>query len=196
MEIDERKLQNWRSLEIGKVCAITEESGEFGQNQPDVILFSDLISKLDFIVKNISCYNDSKTFHKILKNVAQLHRKSTEFHFEDVIDKILIPTTDTWDEICNKMKTGSISVSEIEKYCFNDFTDDQLYNELVAMNRGRKEDWIKDRITQLQRFRMFSKTVSVAKLLLKVRDEYDINGSFENLELIAKSVKICFYLMP
>lgn len=189
MEIDESTLQNWRSLEIGKVCAIPEESGGFGQYQPDVFLFSDLLSKLDFIVKNIFCYNESKTFHSILKNTAKLHRKSADFQFDDVIGTILIPTTDTWDEICIKMKKGSISVCEIENYRFNDFNDDELYDELVAMNRGRRDDWIKDRITQLQRFRMFSKTVSVAKLLLKVRDEYDIDGSFENLELIAKSVK-------
>lgn len=91
------------------------------------------------------------------------------------------------------MKKGSISVCEIEKYRFNDLNnDDELYDELVAMNRGIKEDWIRERITQLQRFRMFSKTVSVAKLLLKLREEYDIDGSFENLELIAKSVNYAF----
>lgn len=189
MEIDERTLKNWRSLEIGEVCAIPEESGGFAEYQPNVILFIDLLSKLDFIVKNMFCYNESKTFHTIMKNTAKLHRRSADFQFVDVIDTILIPTTDTWDKICIKMKTGSISVCEIEKYCFNDFNDDELYDELVAMNRGRKENWIKDRITQLQRFRMFSKTVSVAKLFLRVRDEFDIDGSFENLELIAKSVK-------
>lgn len=192
-EIDERTLQNWRSLEIGEVCTIPEESGGFGEYHPNVTLFSDLLSKLDFIVKNMFCYNESKTFHTVMKNTAKLHRRSAKIQFDDVIDTILIPTTDTWDKICIKMKTGSISVCEIEKYCFNDFNDLELYDELVAMNRGRKENWIKDRITQLQRFQMFSKTVSVAKLLLRVREEYDIGGSFENLELIAKSVKICFY---
>lgn len=44
------------------------------------------------------------------------------------------------------MKIGFIFVCEIEKYCFNDFNDDKLYDELVVMNRGRKEKWIKDRI--------------------------------------------------
>lgn len=53
---------------------------------------------------------------------------------------------DIWDEICIKMKIGLIFVCEIEKYCFNDFNDDELYDELVLMNRGRKENWIKDRI--------------------------------------------------
>lgn len=47
-----------------------------------------------------------------------------EFYFEDVIDKIFILIIDIWDEICNKMKIGFIFVSEIEKYCFNDFIDD------------------------------------------------------------------------
>lgn len=196
MEIDEKTLQNWRSLEIGEVCAIPEESGGFAEYQPNVILFIDLLSKLDFIVKNMFCYNESKTFHTVMKNTAKLHRRSADFQFDDVIDTILISTTDTWNEICIKMKKGSISVCEIEKYRFNDLNnddnDDELYDELVAMNRGIKEDWIRERITQLQRFRMFSKTVSVAKLLLKLREEYDIDGSFENLELIAKSVKNAF----
>lgn len=45
------------------------------------------------------------------------------------------------------MKKGFIFVCEIEKYCFNDLNnDDELYDELVVMNRGIKEDWIRERI--------------------------------------------------
>lgn len=128
-----------------------------------------------------------------------MQKKTADLKFDDVIDIILGPTKNTWDELCSKIKDGSISVREIEKYCFNEFSNDELYKELVAMNGGRKEDWIKDRITQLKRFQMFSKTVSVAKLLLDVRDKYEIDGPFENLELIAKSVRlyldIIFYII-
>lgn len=118
-----------------------------------------------------------------------MQKKTADLKFDDVIEIILGPTKNTWDELCSKIKEGSISVREIEKYCFNEFNKDELYKELVAMNGGRKEEWIKDRISQLQRFQMFSKTVSVAKLLLDVRDEYEIDGPFENLELIAESVR-------
>lgn len=128
-----------------------------------------------------------------------MQKKTADLKFDDVIDIILGPTKNTWDELCSKIKDGSISVREIEKYCFNEFSNDELYKELVAMNGGRKEDWIKDRITQLKRFQMFSKTVSVAKLLLDVRDKYEIDGPFENLELIAKSVRlyldVIFYII-
>lgn len=128
-----------------------------------------------------------------------MQKKTADLKFDDVIDIILGPTKNTWDELCSKIKDGSISVREIEKYCFNEFSNNEMYKELVAMNGGRKEDWIKDRITQLKRFQMFSKTVSVAKLLLDVRDKYEIDGPFENLELIAKSVRlylgIIFYII-
>lgn len=128
-----------------------------------------------------------------------MQKKTADLKFDDVIDIILGPTKNTWDELCSKIKDGSISVREIEKYCFNEFSNNEMYKELVAMNGGRKEDWIKDRITQLKRFQMFSKTVSVAKLLLDVRDKYEIDGPFENLELIAESVRlylgIIFYII-
>lgn len=128
-----------------------------------------------------------------------MQKKTADLKFDDVIDIILGPTKNTWDELCSKIKDGSISVREIEKYCFNEFSNNEVYKELVAMNGGRKEDWIKDRITQLKRFQMFSKTVSVAKLLLDVRDKNEIDGPFENLELIAKSVRlyldIIFYII-
>lgn len=182
-------------MKIGEVCCINEEDEGSSQYQSEVVLYKDLLSKLNFIVKNIFRYNESKTFHKILKQNARMQKKTTDLKFDDVIDIILGPTKNTWDELCSKIKKGSISVREIEKYCFNDFNNDELYKELVAMNGGRKEDWIKDRITQLQRFRMFSKTVSVAKLLLNVRDEYEIDGPFENLELIAKSVRLYLYII-
>lgn len=128
-----------------------------------------------------------------------MQKKTADLKFDDVIDIILGPTKNTWDELCSNIKDGSISVREIEKYCFNEFSNNEVYKELVAMNGGRKEDWIKDRITQLKRFQMFSKTVSVAKLLLDVRDKYEIDGPFENLELIAKSVRlyldVIFYII-
>lgn len=124
-----------------------------------------------------------------------MQKKTADLKFDDVIDIILGPTKNTWDELCSNIKDGSISVREIENYCFNEFSNDELYKELVAMNGGRKEDWIKDRITQLKRFQMFSKTVSVAKLLLDVRDKYEIDGPFENLELIAKSVRLYLYII-
>lgn len=182
-------------MKIGEVCCINEENEGLSQYQSKVLLYKDLLSKLKFIVKNIFRYDESKIFHKILKRNARMQKKTANLKFDDVIDTILRPTKNTWDELCSKIKEGSISVREIEKYCFNDFNDDELYKELVAMNGGRKEDWVKDRITQLQRFRMFSKTVSVAKLLLNVRDEYEIDGPFENLELIAKSVRLGLYII-
>lgn len=190
MEIDETTLQSWQNLEIREVCSIPEESVGFGKYQPEVVLYRDLLLKLDFIVRNICWYDESKTFHSILRRIARLQKKTPDLEFDDVIDKILSPTKNTWDELCTRIKKGSISVREIDNYCFSNFTDEELYVELVAMNRGRKDNWINERITQLQRFQMFSKTVSAAKLLLRVRDEYEINGSFENLELIAKSVRI------
>lgn len=37
---------------------------------------------------------------------------------------------------------------------------------------------------------MFLKMVLVVKFFLRVRDEYEINGLFENLEFIVKFVRI------
>lgn len=79
MEIDERILKNWRLLEIGEVCVILEESGGFVEYQLNVILFIDLFLKLDFIVKNMFCYNESKIFYIIMKNIVKLYRRLVDF---------------------------------------------------------------------------------------------------------------------
>lgn len=183
-------MQNWRFFEIKAVCSFPDESIGCSQYQTEVILFKEFLIRLGDFVKNIYNYHESKSFHKILTIFAKTYRNTADLKFDDVVNKILIPTKQTWDDLCTKMRNGSISVREIEKYCFSEFSDDQLYAELVAMNRGRKDTWVKERITQLHRFRMFSKTLSIARLLLDVKEKYNINGVFENLELIANSVRI------
>lgn len=69
-----------------------------------------------------------------------------DLKFDDVIEIIFGLIKNIWDEFCFKIKEGFIFVCEIEKYCFNEFNKDELYKELVVMNGGRKEEWIKDRI--------------------------------------------------
>lgn len=189
-EIDEDSLQNWRFLEIKAVCSFPEESVGRSQYQPEIILFKELLSSLGDFVKNIYYYHESKSFHKILAMLAGTYRSTPDMKFDDIVKQILIPTKQTWDDLCTKMKNGSISVRELEKYCFCEFSNDQLYGELVAMNKGRKDHWVKERITQLDRFRMFSKTLSIARLLLDAKEKYTINGMFENLEIIANSVRM------
>lgn len=191
-EIDEDILQNWRFYEIGAVCFIPEEIVGWIQYQPDIILFKDLLSSLADFVGNIYNYNESKSFHKLLAKLAGTFRNTPDLKFDDVMNKILMPTKQIWDDLCNKMKNGFISVLEIETHCFGEYSDEQLYGELVAMNRGRKDNWVNERIDQLHRFRMFSKTVSVARLFLDVKEKYNVCGSFQNLELIANSVRLQF----
>lgn len=183
-------MQNWRFYEIKAVCFFPEESVGWNQYQPKVILFKELLLSLGDFVKNIYNYHESISFHTILTILAVTYRNTPDLKFDDVVNKILLPTKQIWDDLCTKMRNGSISVREIEKFCFSEFSDEQLLAELVAMNRGRKDNRVKERITQLQRFRMFSKTLSIARLLLDVKEKYNINGIFENLEVIANSVRM------
>lgn len=69
-----------------------------------------------------------------------------DIEFDDVIDKIFLLIKNIWDEFCIWIKNGFIFVREIENYCFSNFIDEELYVELVVMNRGRKDNWINERI--------------------------------------------------
>lgn len=194
INIEESMTQNWRQLEIGKVFKIPEENLEIDQYQPDAILYGELLPNLSYIVNNIFCYHESKSFHDILKRKAQTYKTPTVLNLDDVIKEVFIPAKENMDNLCKKIENGSISVREIEKYFLREFSEAELYTELIAMNRGIKDKWINKRIAQLQRFRMFSKTVSVAKLFLDIKNEYKIGGTFENLQLIANSVSFNLYL--
>lgn len=189
-EIDEDTLENWKTLQIKDVCCIPEEFVSEGQYQPKITLFEELLTKMESLIKNILFFNESKTFHKILKMIAKGKNDMHKMGSIDLMQHILKPTKDTWCDLCIKMKDGSISIRETEKYRFYELSTDELKSELVAMNRGVKDPWIKQRADQLQRFKMFSNTRSVSNLLLKVKERYNIQGSFDNLELIANSVSI------
>lgn len=181
-------MQDWKLSKINEVCSIPKDTEGWQQYEPEVTIFRDLISKFDFLVKNIFFCDGSKSFHKILEMKANRIKQNSDMDDEDIVQNILTSALDIWNDLCNKMKTGVISIREIEKYRFNKCSNQELYNELVAMNRGGKEDWIKERITQLKRFRMFSKTVEVAKHFLEIKERYDFCGAFCNLEIIANSV--------
>lgn len=188
-EIDEDSLQNLRFFAIKDVCSFPEESVGRSQYQPEVILFKELLSSLGDFNKNIYYYYESRSFHKVLRIHAGKYRNTPDMKFDDIVKQILVPTKQVWDDLCVKMKDGSISVRELEKFGFCEFSKDQLYGEFAAMNKGRKDDWVNERIAQLDRFRMFSKTLSIARLLLDVKEKYNIIGMFENLNIIANSVR-------
>lgn len=151
-------------------------------------MFKDVRLKLQFIIEDISIHYKSKTFHEVLKQTSKEHRDSKELQFDGVVQEILKPTKDTWDDLCKEMKAGSIIIHDIENYHFHECGDREMFDELKLMNMGIQEDWINERIIQLQRFKMFSKTVSTAKLLLDVKEKCRVSGSFEKLELISNSV--------
>ena len=190
LEIDKGTLENWQLMAIKDVCCIPEELVTEGQYQPKITLFQDLFSKMESIIKNVIFYNESKTFHRILKMIARKNKDMPKMGCADVMQHILNPTKDTWSELCKKMKNGLISIRETEKYRFYELSEEDLYSELVTMNRGVKDRWIPERIHQLRRFKMLSNTLSVSNLLLRVKERYNVPGSFKNLELIANPVRI------
>lgn len=187
-EIDDAKLESWSLNPIKSVCSLPEETPIASQYKPDVTLFKDVLLKLQFITKDILIHHKSKTFLEVLKQTSKIHRDSKELQFDGVVQEILKPTKDTWDDLCKEMKEGSIIIHDIENYHFHEYGDEELFEELKLMNRGIMEDWINERKIQLQRFKMFSKTVSTAKRLLDVKKKCRVSGSFEKLELISTSV--------
>lgn len=190
LEIDQGTLENWHLLTIKELCCIPEEFVSEEQYQPKLLLFQELISNKEFIIEDVHFLNKSKTFHKILKIKANKNKGVQNVGYTDVIQHILKPTKDTWCDLCIKIKDGSISIHETEKYCLYELSAEELYLELIAMNRGVNGHWIQERIDHLQRLKMCLNTVFVSSLLMEVKERYHVPGSFENLKFIANSVSI------
>lgn len=140
------------------------------------------------MMADISILDESKTFHNVLKKTAEKYGCEPNLGLDGVIQNILKPSKEKWEDLGQKLKAGSISFYDIEKYCFHELHDDDMIREFIVMNRRKTEKWIGERIIQLQRFKRSLNTVTVAKPLLEVKERCNIIGSFTNLELIANLV--------
>lgn len=140
------------------------------------------------MIADISILNESKTFHNVLKKTAEEYRNTPNLGLDGVIQIILKPSKQKWEVLGQKLKAGSISIYDIEKYCFHELHDDDMIREFIVMNKQKTEKWIGERIIQLQRFKRSLNTVTAARTLLEVKEKCNIFGSFTNLELIANLV--------
>lgn len=185
---DEDKLDCWKDLPIKEMFSFSTEYVEASLYTPDVILFRELFLNLQVMIADISILNESKTFHNVLKKTAEEYRNTPNLGFDGVIQKILKPSKEKWDDLGQKLKMASISIDDIEKYCFHELHDDDMIQEFIVINRRKNEKWMRERIVQLKRFKRSLNTVTVARPLLEVKERCNIFGSFKNLELIAHLV--------
>ena len=185
------KLENWKDLTLTEICDIPAQMPDCYMYTPVLKIFSELFEEpYKSFLTSISFYKQSKTFKTILNMEGRARTKKIveQYNFMEVLTNILIPTKTQWEEYCNKLMDGSITIKDIANLRLDRVDDAELTNEFTAMNRGSRKPWINDRIAEFRQFKCFSQSVEIAKLLEEIQGANDIEGNFHSVELIRRSV--------
>ncbi|XP_078327262.1 E3 ubiquitin-protein ligase rnf213-alpha-like isoform X2 [Crassostrea virginica] len=185
-------LENWRKMTLEDICDIPAQMPDCLMYIPALKVFSEVLKEpVKGFVTGISFYKQSKTFRTVLDKERQSKTKMQVqgYSFMEVLTNILIPSQARWDGYCNKLVDGSITIEDIVTLRLDKVNDNELTKEFTAMNRGSKKPWIENRIAEFRRFKCFTQSVEIAKLLKEIQVANDIGGNFQFVELIRRSEK-------
>ena len=186
-------LENWTKMTLEDICDIPAQMPDCLMYIPALKVFSEVLKEpVKGFVTGISFYKQSKTFRTVLDKERQSKTKMQVqgYSFMEVLTNILIPSQARWDGYCNKLVDGSITIEDIVTLRLDKVNDNELTKEFTAMNRGSKKPWIENRIAEFRRFKCFTQSVEIAKLLKEIQVANDIGGNFQFVELIRRSVSI------
>jgi dethiobiotin synthetase len=89
----------------------------------------------------------------------------------------------SWEEISLRIQSGEIKFREFEERLGEMYGED--YGKMEAELKHMNVRDIKLRLDQLKKYRQLSTCVEGAKTILEFAQEYNLNGDFDQMEVIA-----------
>ncbi|KAK7478896.1 hypothetical protein BaRGS_00029877, partial [Batillaria attramentaria] len=175
---------------LSKVCDIAnpddiEDLADYHPRANPWQLTDDVLAVLpDFRDKTFSL-----VFHNIFSQRAKL-LTLTGLSFWRAFHVVWSDVSQEWKAFCKKMVDGSISIQDTEKVFgmflseTGDYRWHEVREELERIAGDGPKQWVDDRISQFKCYSDVQKHVEAATVLLKVKDTYNIAGTYDDIQKI------------
>lgn len=114
-------------------------------------------------------------------------KKNGPLTVNEVIENVWQNAHQSWVSLGRKITSGDITFKEFQQH-FKNIPNDNLEEQLKHLSMTSKKDWIKERLRQFNQYRVLEQCVYGANVILKVVQEYKLEGDFQPIRMIEKMV--------
>lgn len=114
-------------------------------------------------------------------------KKQGPLTFDEVMENVWQNLHQNWTNLGRKIALGDITFKEFQQH-FKNIPNDNLEEQLKHLSMTSKKDWIKERLRQFNQYRVLEQCVYGANVILKVVQEYKLEGDFQPIRMIEKMV--------
>ena len=179
--------------EMRHVCEARDLTGS--ENKPNINFFK-ITDDVKHKLRELYKIKDGIMFQRIWK--LQSNRTSETNHnisINDIFIDVYDPTCELMKVMLEKLKDGSILLCEVDEYFGNDLTIDQLLYEIRSMEFiDSTEDWVSERMSQIEKYRKMRSDLKGAKGILKLKETYDLEGDFSGLDQLIETVRLSLFM--
>ena len=177
----ERLKQSLKSISdettIEQLCepmVYSVEHANIGNYRPKIHYFpADLLQGTVPMLNSLWKMQASVVYKDIWKSTAE--RAPNKARIVEILNEIWRPTEGQWNQICQKMSSGDITLDRIDKL-FKKFERryDVIQKEVELMCKERAHD----RVKQIKQYHQLGQYCDGADMMIKLRDKFELEGDF------------------
>lgn len=114
-------------------------------------------------------------------------KKQGPLTLDEVMENVWQNVHQNWTNLGRKIAVGDITFEEFQQH-FKNIPNDNLEEQLKNLSITSNKDWIKERLRQFNQYRVLEQCVYGANVILKVVQEYKLEGDFQPIKMIEKMV--------
>lgn len=123
----------------------------------------------------------------------EIKQKRTEsITIEDVNKDFLDTVCYSWENLCNDLKSGDITFLDFENH-FSEIEKTEIIRELNFIAEifcMRDNNWIVERLSQYQQYKVLKECVHVAKVIIEFARQFELHGNFQQVQEMMRLVCI------
>lgn len=191
-----KRCQEFDRVSLKNICDNVKVPKDIKKYQPKVIALEVDRYILDTLPEMIRC-TKGKIFIIIWDKFAVEFHKTIQrpLQIDELIEHVWKPTFKEWEQLHSRLKSGQILFSEFERICgrFDQNTLKREFLLLEGVESDKKIHWIQERIDQMSKYRNLQNCLNGASVIMKVVEEFELEGDFKAIEQILKLVR--FYII-
>ena len=185
-------------LRVSDVCHVIQYNGKnekLNRYTPQITYYG----LSDGILECAKCYpryEESSTFMSCWMRtsnaiLAKIKSQNDELTFDDIVELVWEPTLGEFTELCRNLATGTITFGKVDKhFAIYKGKYDKLLPEFrqMCMAAGIARNWVTQRFKQIQQYHQLHQYTTGAKLMLDLKNKFQLTGNFGKLDLLLSTV--------
>lgn len=123
----------------------------------------------------------------IKQGQKEVAMKQGPLTINEVIENVWQKVYKHWTSLVREIAFGDITFKEFQQH-FKNIPNDKLEEQLLHLSMTSSNHWIKERLRQFNQYKILEQCVYGANVILKVVQEYKLEGDFQPIKMIEKMV--------